>query len=77
MVTRQYDVVVAYWTGEEIICLTLIGELYHLLGTTEVRLRLVPHQLSLGDKAAREVARHLEDSDGTLLHIAANAHTYT
>ena len=75
MVTRQYDVVVAYWTSEEIICLTLVGELYHLLGTTEVWLCLVSHQLSLCNEAARKVTTHLEDCDGPLFHISANAHT--
>ena len=76
MVTRQYDVMVAYRTGEEIICLTLVGELYHLLGTTEVGLSLTPHQLSLGDKAARKVTRYLEDCDGPLLHISSDTHSY-
>ena len=42
MVTRQDDVVVTYGMGEEIIGLMLVGELYHLLGSTEVGLGLTP-----------------------------------
>ena len=40
MVTRQDDVVVSYRTGEEIVGLMFVGELYHLLGATEVGLGL-------------------------------------
>ena len=43
VVTRQDDVVVTYRTGKEILRLTFVGKLYHLLGTTEVGLGLAPH----------------------------------
>lgn len=56
MTAWQDDMVIAYRTGEEIIGLTLVGELYHLLGTTEIGLGLTPHQRSFSNKAAREIA---------------------
>ena len=77
MVTRQDDVVVTYGMGEEIIGLMLVGELYHLLGSTEVGLGLTPQQLSFCDEMAGKVARYLEDGDGSLFHIPSDAHANT
>jgi hypothetical protein len=42
MVARQDNVMVAYRTGEKIICLTLVGKLYHLLSTAEFWLGFTP-----------------------------------
>ena len=56
MVTRQDDMVVTYRMGEEIIGLMLVGELYHLLGSTKVGLGLTPQQLSFCDEMAGKVA---------------------
>ena len=73
--TREDDVVIADGIGEEIGGLTGIGQTDHLLGTAEVGLGEALDEFALSNEAAGEVASHLEDGDGSGLHIAPNAHT--
>ena len=70
------DVMIADGIGEEIGCLALVGETYQLLGATEIGLRLVLDEFALGNETAREVARDLEDGDGSWFHKPSDACAY-
>ena len=74
--TRKDDVMIADGIGEEIGRLALVGETYQLLGAAEVGLRLVLDEFAFGNEAAREVARDLEDGDGTCFHKPSDACAY-
>ena len=74
MMSGQDNVMIAYWVGEEIRCLTLVGQLDHLLRTAEIGHCLITHETALCDEMAREVAAHLKDRHRPLLHIASDAH---
>ena len=70
------DVMIADGIGEKIGRLALVGETYQLLGAAEVGLRLVLDELAFSDEAAREVARDLEDGDGSWFHKPSDACAY-
>ena len=69
--TGQDDVVIADGIGEEIGGLVLVGKSDDLLRATEIGLGLIPQEFTFRNEMARQIARHLEDGDGTSLHVAA------
>ena len=72
---RQDDVVIANGVGQEVGGLARVGELYDLLRTTEVGLRLVAYELALGNKVSGKVAGNFEDSHRTFLHKASYSYS--
>lgn len=73
---RKDDVMIADGIGEEIGRLALVRKTYQLLGAAEVGLRLVLDEFAFSDEAAREVARDLEDGDGSWFHKPSDACAY-
>ena len=75
MVSWKDDVVIANRLREEIGGLGFIQKLDDLLGTTEVRIGLITHQLPFCDETTGKIARNFKHSDRPRLHIAPDANT--
>ena len=74
MMTWEDDVMVSDGIRQEIGGLTGMRQLDDLLGSAEVRFGLIPDQLALLDKVAGEIARHLEDRNGSFLHVSSDTY---
>ena len=70
------DVMIPDRIGQEIRGLRLVRQTDQLLGAAEVGLRLVLDEFALGNETAREVARDLEDGDGSWFHKPSDACAY-
>ena len=75
MMTWEDDVMVSDGIRQKIGGLTGMRQLDDLLGSAEVGFCLVPDQFALFDEVAGEIARHLEDGDGSFLHISSDTNT--
>ena len=75
MMTWEDDVMVSDWIRQEIGGLTGMRQLDDLLGSAQVRFGLIADQLALFDEIAGEIARHLEDGDGSFFHISSDTNT--
>ena len=72
--TGEEDVVVADGAGEEVAGVLWVGELDDGLCAAEVGTGLAAQKLTFGNEVTGEVARNLEESDGTFGHIASDAY---
>ena len=75
MMTWEDDVMVSDGIRQEIGGLAGIRQLNDLLSPAQVWFGLIPDQFALFDKVAGEIARHLEDGNGSFLHTTSDTNT--
>ena len=75
MMTWEDDVMVSDGIRQKIGGLTGMRQLDDLLGSAEVGFCLISDQFALFDEIAGEIARHLEDGDGSFFHISSDTNT--